>query len=261
MYYELYIDVFFLENFLMGSILLFLINRILKCGQPAGRILAGAAAGSLLTCAAIALPIPGMVRMILYHTAAGSVMLAAGLNIRRKALFVKAFILLYVCAVFVGGLLVVFRPYMRCAGLFYAAAVSAAYIFRKLWNVLSCLQARSTHLLPVSLYTETGMLEITALLDTGNCLRDFVTGDPVSVLDEEVFMRLPGMPEMPDGMRLIPYQCTGGKSVMRVFRIRRMCIHMEEDKWIEHPLLGIGEEVLSGDGSFKMLLNPAVMNA
>ena len=36
---------------------------------------------------------------------------------------------------------------------------------------------------------------------------------------------------------------------------------MEEDKWIEHPLLGIGEEVLSVDGSFKMLLNPAVMNA
>ena len=144
MYYELYIDVFFLENFLMDSILLFLINRILKCGQPARRILAGAAAGSLLTCAAIALPVPGMVRMILYHAAAGSVMLAAGLNIRQKALFAKAFILLYVCAVFVGGLLVVFRPYMRCAGLFYAAAVSAAFIFRKLWSRLTVTQLAGT---------------------------------------------------------------------------------------------------------------------
>ena len=45
-----------------------------------------------------------------------------------------------------------------------------------------------------------------------------------------------------------------------MFRARKMCVHMEEDRWIEEPLLGIGEESLSGDGEYEMILNPAVLS-
>ena len=54
MYYELYIDVLFLENFMMDSLLLLAVNRVLKCGRSYGRIFLGGALGSTLTCLVIA---------------------------------------------------------------------------------------------------------------------------------------------------------------------------------------------------------------
>lgn len=260
MYYELYIDVFFLENFIMDSLLLYLINRILKCGRSAGRLTGGAALGSLLTCLILILPLPGIVRILLYHMAAGPAMVAAGLGIKAVPQFVRAYALLYICSVFLGGIMEIFRPYMRAAGVFYGAAVLAYFIFLKLWKLFAYLHGNSEKMFLVTLYTEQGQIEFRALLDTGNMLRDFVTGDPVSVVGPGALRRIPGIEAAQENFRLIPYQCIGGGSLMRVFRIRRMCVHMDKDCWIERPLLGIGETECSGrNGEYEMILNPAVI--
>ena len=49
MYYELYIDVFFLENFMLDSLLLMAVNRVMQYRNSYARMLAGGAAGSFLT--------------------------------------------------------------------------------------------------------------------------------------------------------------------------------------------------------------------
>ncbi len=48
MYYELYIDVFFLENFMLDSLLLMAVNRVMQYRNSYARMLAGGAAGSFL---------------------------------------------------------------------------------------------------------------------------------------------------------------------------------------------------------------------
>lgn len=260
MYYELYIDVFFLENFMMDSLLLFLLNRLLKCGRSAGKLTGGGALGSLLTCMIMILPLPGIWRVILCHMAVGPVMLSAGLRIRTVPQFIRAYALLYICSIFFGGILELFRPYMRAAGVFYGAAVLAYFVFLKFWKLLAYLHGCREKILSVSLYTEHGQVELRAILDTGNMLRDFVTGDPVSVVGPGVVQKIPGIAEMQGNFRLIPYQCVGGNSLMRIFRVSRMCVHMDEDCWIERPLLGIGETECSGrNGEYEMILNPAVI--
>ena len=45
MYYELYIDVLFLENFMMDSLLLLAVNKMLKNSATYGRLFIGAALG------------------------------------------------------------------------------------------------------------------------------------------------------------------------------------------------------------------------
>ena len=47
---------------------------------------------------------------------------------------------------------------------------------------------------------------------------------------------------------------------MKVFRVRKMCIHMEEELWVGNVLLGIGEERLSREGEYGMILNPAILS-
>ena len=53
MYYELYVDVFFMVNFTMDAILLSLLKKALVCPVGYGRVVAGAAVGALLTCITI----------------------------------------------------------------------------------------------------------------------------------------------------------------------------------------------------------------
>ncbi len=260
MYYELYIDVFFLENFMLDSLLLLLVSRILTGERAYGRILFGGAVGSLMTCLVIVAPFAPVVRMILYHTAVSSVMLFAGVRIKGPAQFVKAFLMLYVSAVAVGGFMQLFRPYMRYVSLFYAAAAVSGYLFMKVWKLLSHLRRNTDSVVSVTIYTDKGECRAKALIDTGNCLRDCVTGDPVNIIDPGCVSGLSGYHDTDRGVRLIPYKCVGGESLMKVFRARRMCVHMEEDRWIERPLLGIGEEILSDDREYEVILNPAIFS-
>ena len=260
MYYELYIDVLFLENFMLDSLLLLLTGRILKCGCSYGRIILGGALGSAMTCVIVMLPMPGIIELILYHTVVNSAMIIAGLGIKSLPQFAKAFVLLYVCAVFFGGIMQLFRPYMRYASLFYAAAALSCLLFMKLWRAVSRLRDCEDHIVRVTIYTGKGRIEVKALVDTGNRLRDFLTGEPVSVLSQKAALEVSELPERENGFRMIPYQCVSGESVMKVFRIRKMCIHMKEERWIENPLLGIGEEWGSCDEEYEMILNPAILS-
>lgn len=260
MYYELYIDVFFLENFMMDSILLFLIRRILKTGRSYGRIILGAAAGSLLTCLVIAAPVPPVVRLVLYHTIVNSIMLVIGGAGRSAAQFLRAFLLLYACSVILGGIMQVFVPYMRYVSLFYAVAVVSAYLFLKMWKLLTGLNRRAETVVEVTVYLKSGKFKTPALLDTGNRLCDPVTGDPVNIIDPGFAPDLTKCPEKERGFCMIPYRCVGGESVMKIFRATKMCVHMEEDRWIDAPFIGIGEQRLSGGGEYGMILNPAVLS-
>ncbi len=258
MYYELYIDVFFLENFMMDSLLLLLVNRVLTGRRAYGRSLLGGALGSLMTCLVIAAPVWPAVRLILYHTVINSGMLLAGVEIKSPAQFVKAFILLYVSAVVTGGIMQIFRPYMRYISLFYATAACGGYLFLKVWKLFLYLYRSRDTVVNVTIYTETGEYHAHALIDTGNRLRDCITGDPVNIIDPGYATGLSEDTEQ--GFRLIPYQCVGGKSLMRVFRVKKMCVHMDEDRWIKRPLLGIGESDLSDRGEYEVILNPAIFS-
>lgn len=260
MYYELYIDVFFLENFMLDSLLLLIVNRITNNGRSYGRNLLGSGLGSLLTCLVIALPFPSVLRLILFHTAVNSAMLFAGLRITGLPQFIRMLLILYASAFILGGIMQAFRPYMRYISVFYAAAALSGAVLLWLWKAVSHICRHQEKILKVTLYTEFGQKSVKALLDTGNELRDFYTGDPVNIIDPETAAEIWRYTEPEKGFRLIPYRCVGGESFMKVFRLKKICIHMEEDRWIDSPLVGIGEAYLSGNREYEMILNPAIFS-
>ena len=261
MYYELYIDVFFLENFMMDSLLLLAVNRILRCSCAYGRIFAGAVLGSVLTCLAVAVPVPGVVRMILFHVVISSVMIRTGLRVRGGIQFAKAFLLLYLAAFAAGGILQMIRPYVRRAGLLYAAAVAFYFLFTRLWEKIPALFRRKEQICEVSVFAAGNRYELKALCDTGNVLKDPLTGDPVCVLDPGTAEHIFGLSGSPERFRYIPYRCVGGESVMKIFRVEQMCISAGEEPWIQSPLLGVGEAALSASGEYQMRLNPDIFQS
>ncbi len=257
MYYELYIDVFFLVNFMMDYLLLLFIKKSLKCTATQGRLCLGAAVGALLTCIIVILPISCVViKFILFHVFVNTCMIRAGLKIKSKTDVARAFFLLYAGGFLLGGILQSLRNYIREGSLFFAIAVVGYYITTKIWDIAVKLQKMTAHRCQVDLYLGKKVLTVEGLIDTGNQLCDPVTNMPVHILDS-IIAKSFFSEESLAKVRYIPYHTIGrGGKVLYALHIDRMRIRGEKDIWIESPLIGMSERTISTEGEYKMILNP-----
>lgn len=259
MYYELYIDVLFLVNFMMDSLLLLTVNQMLKCSTTHGRIYLGGAVGAGLTCAVIAIPVPAIIKFIIFHAVINTIMIKTGLRVKGKKQFWKAFGLLYIASFLFGGILQALHPYVRVGSLFFASAVGCYYLIKGIWRFLIGQKELQKKLCEITLYTGAGEQRVKALIDTGNSLKDNVSKEPVSVIDQALAKAILTDKDAQNGFRYIPYRTVGKESIMPVFRIKKMCVHLEEERWIENPVIGVCEERVSEQEEYQMILNPDLL--
>ena len=260
MYYELYIDVLFLVNFMMDYILLLITRKILKCPATHGNICIGALAGSLLTCLIVAVPIPyAFVKFILFHTVVNIVMIKTGLRIRWDRMFLKALIMLYISGFLVGGIFEYLNQYVRAGSLFFAIAIASYYISSGILSFLTRVLHIGEYRFEVVLHQGGRECRVHALLDTGNRLKDSMTGKAVSIIGRQTAEELFEDAQL-QGIRYIPYHSVGKKTgVMPVVVLDKLCILSEkEEQWVEKPLIGISEDEISAGGEYEMILNPDI---
>ena len=191
MYYELYIDVFFLVNFVMDYLLLLFIRKTLKCTATHGRVCLGAAVGAFLTCLIVILPISSIVmKFILFHVFVNTCMIRAGLKIKTIRSFVKSLLMLYIGGFLLGGILEAFRQYVRVGSLFFAVAIAGYYMVLWIWKFISYLQRYSSYHCEVELYLGDRMYRVKGMIDTGNGLSDPISGRPVNILERKIVKKL-----------------------------------------------------------------------
>ena len=120
---------------------------------------------------------------------------------------------------------------------------------------------------PVELAYGDKLLRLTALCDTGNTLRDPVTGSPVLVVGAEIAQQLTGLTvqqlrspvsavaqsQMP-GLRLIPYRTIGQSSGM-LLAMRFTGVRI--GSWRGSSLVAFAPEKLSNDGQYQALTGGA----
>ncbi len=269
MHYELYIDVFFLVNFMMDYILLAIVRKISPCLATHGSICVGAMLGAVLTCVVVIVPGLNMpVKFLLFHGVINVVMIKTGLKLRWDKVFARAYILLYICAFLMGGIMQYFHQYIRVGSLFFALALAGYYVSLGIWNFFTYLAARRAGHCTVVLVKDEKECRAEALIDTGNRLRDSVTGKPVSIVSEDMAKKLGffvpetgSVEEMEsaDGIRYIPYHSVGrAQGVMPVIMPDRMCIENGRPIWIEHPVVAVCEEYMTMD-DYEMLINPDLL--
>ena len=108
----------------------------------------------------------------------------------------------------------------------------------------------------MELYFQGGVQKVRGMIDTGNGLRDPVSGLPVSIIDRRTADKLLHG-EITVGIRYIPYQTIGKKEgVLPIFRIDELRIYGEKECHIDAPLIAISEEEISAGGEYEMILNP-----
>ena len=257
MYYELYVDVLFLVNFLMDYLLLLLVRRMLKCTATHGNVCLGATLGSLMTCIIVVLPIPyAFLKFILFHMIVNTFMIRVGLKIKNMKSFVKAYILLYIGGFLLGGVMQAANQYIRVGSLFFAIAVGGYYVVSKLWDFIASVQKINQYHCKVDLYLGEKKCQVEGIIDTGNGLRDPISNQPVSILDKVAARQFLGEEKM-SRVRYIPYHSIGKKEgILLAVKIDRMCIYGENECWVEEPLIGVSEETISAEGEYQLILNP-----
>ena len=254
-HYELYIDLFFLINFLMDYFLLLMVGKMLKCRIRRLRIIAGAMVGAFLTCIFVVFLRGKIWRLVLFHGVMNMCLLKTGLGIKEKRTLIKAWILLYVSAFLLGGILNVFQPYVRGGAVFLILAFAGYHLCLGIWDLLAYFHKNMAGSCRARLYQNGRECEIYAIIDTGNRLRDSLTGRPVHVITGEIAEKL-GCTDF-SSKRVITYQSIGKENgTMPILMLDCLCCRCEkEEKWVEKPLVAVSERQKLSN-VYDMILNP-----
>ena len=230
---------------------------MLKCTATHGNVCLGAIIGSLVTCVIIVLPIPYVfLKFMLFHVFVNTFMIRVGLKIKNMRSFVKAYVFLYIGGFLLGGIMHVVNQYIRMGSLFLAIAIGGYYVVSKLWDFITSVQKINQYHCKIDLYWRTKKCQVNGIIDTGNGLRDPISNQPVSILDKDIARQFLGEERL-DQIRYIPYHSIGKKEgVLLAIKIDKMFVCGEKEYWIEEPLIGVSEEMISTEGEYQMILNP-----
>lgn len=257
-YYELYIDVLFLVNFLMDYILLLVAKKVLRFTSSYGRICVGALLGAFLTCIVTAVGIPfTFMKVVLFYILVPSAMLLSALPIRSLQSFFRALVTLYISGFLVGGIFEYLNQYIEVGSLFFALAMASYYLASGVLKILAMLFHFGESHCSVILFFGGESCRAEAIVDTGNHLRDEVSGKSVSIISNRLAEKLFGE-KMPEGLRYIPYRTIGkGTGVIPVLSIDLICIDGKEEQRVEQPMVAISEESSFGS-ECDVILNPDI---
>ncbi len=256
MHYEVYIDVLFLTNFMMDSLLLLAVRSVLKCRVPVWRVFLGSASGAGLTCLTVLLPISQHVRLLWNLSGVSIVMILVGLAVHTFSGLLRAIGVFFLSAFLLGGILQAFRPYLQSGSLFFGAAAAAYMILSSCWKLLLKIQNEKRTECEVRVFSNGKSWRLRALIDTGNKLTDPVSKEPVHVIDTRTADGI-GRENM-HAMRYLPYRTVNGSGVMPIIRMEKMEILTEPEQWIQNPILGICEELISENEEYQMILNAEI---
>ena len=256
MHYELYIDVFFMVNFMMDAIILLITKKITASDSSYMRLYLGAMAGAALTCLVLILPIPfSWMKLLLFHIPVSFTMIQIGLGTGVGREFLRKWICMYLAGFLVGGVFEFLKQYLRIGSLFFAIAVVSYYVVSGLVSFLECLFVQKERQCQVILSKDGHMEKVQALIDTGNCLRDSVTKKPVHIIDAEIAGKLFSS-DFLRKVRYIPYHSIGKREgLMPLVSLDGMWILKKKKIWIEKPMVAISEEPISEE-YYKIILNP-----
>lgn len=252
---EFYLDLFFLWVFFLDLLALYLASCLGRLPVRVPALLAAAAAGSAVNCILAIFPVlPGTAGLLLAAAGMGSLMSWLAFSPKTPGELLKADGLLLGAAGILGGSMFSLKENVWLTdgeSLFVASGVTvlAGLFFKRVLRE----KERGRERFLVRLFYRGGQREFKALADSGNRLRDPVSGKPVSVVWAG---DLKGFCDGVSGVVYIPYRAVGTRSGMLPAVIFERMEIVKERKTVEiqRPVVAVTREPLSADGGFTMLI-------
>lgn len=268
--YSLYVDRIFWMHFVMEALLLWLTAHLAQVRFGWRRLLCGAAAGAgtflfLLLCrAAIFRPLPCKF-LLLAAGVLAMLQLAFGFQEKKALLETAAWYLAAACLL--GGVLAACEGIrMGIQGMAWKESALHLLLPAAVAAAGGCALLEGTRrrkrvpFCRVRIKAGDAAIEVTALWDSGNSLRDPFLGRPVCVAEKPVLEAI-GMFERPEKIRAIPYHAVGRSSGV-LYAAEADAIYIRrggQELKCCHVLIAASEQKLSAQGKCQMLLHPALL--
>lgn len=238
MYYEVYVDVLFVENLWMNAMLLLLTGWAAQMPVKLWRIGLAACAGSLGACALTIAS--AQLSGICYFL--GTFVLAAVMvfiAFSGKKGFLLCLLSLYLESFVLNGILRYLEQFHRLFGVWFGifSSISVLFLLAAEW-FLRIKKRQNEIICPVLLRCGNCEMLVEALYDTGNGLYDPVSQSPVSILSERLmkeFLSKSGRELLP---RMIPYHTIAESGVLEAYVLDTMEIQYPSgSRILEKPML------------------------
>lgn len=255
MNYEFYADVFFLTNFYLDFLAVYMVGRILNQKKRLLRYLICCAAGSLAGCILFLVFENYDLYLLCVHFIVNPGITVGCFFPAKKGIYGKAFCLMYFVILLLGGsvewiyVTVAGRRYYELCLLLAAVPVALfLYILRRKNKSVQTFYS-------VLLEHGEKKVSLIALYDTGNRLTDPYVKEPVHIISEEICESLGG--KQAYATRLIPFSSLGCKQgMLEAFNIERIKIKTEEKIYeISPAILAAAEQEIFADRPYQMILN------
>lgn len=238
MYYEVYVDVLFVENLWMNIMLLLLAAWAGRVPVRGPRIAAAAGMGSLGAC--ILTVMSAQLSGISYFL--GTFVLAAGMifiGLPGRKHFWSGILSLYLESFLLSGVFRYLEQFHRLSGIWFAFFGSISVLFLYLGERFLVRRRKKRELtFPVVLTCGAYEILVEAFYDTGNSLLDPVSGKPVSILSGDLMKDLllkSGKELLP---RMVPYHTISQKGVLKAYILDSMEIRCPSgSRILEKPML------------------------
>ncbi len=261
---KIYLDIFFLLNLGMNFVILLTESLFVKCRVRIKRLLAASVTGAVIACGMVVFRLHRVLPLLLIlylFTSIAIVGLAFGKT--TVGTFIRNIMLFYIVAFLLGGLLVQLQTAFSLPMTGVTVLMAASMVLLFLHWLLPRIQRRQDRIsryYRVRLHYAGARIETTALLDTGNCLYDPISHQPV-LLGDGTFLKTLLQKEKEPVMRMIPFHSVGKESgFLRAFQAESMEIE-SGGVWrcIEKPWVAVCDKYVSVDGEYELILHPDML--
>lgn len=257
--YEVYIDIYFIENVMMNALLLLLTMLMLKEKILPWRLvlasLTGGIGAVLILLSGSGFNI-GYILLVLLLDVAMLLMCIKGVW-KRKAAFQR----IMIGIIYLQGMAFAYGKLIECADRLGAGGKARITVTTVITGIVTFMIVCRTYTKQRCIYevmlTENGEhVKLKALFDTGNLLTDPISGKPVSVIEETEIVKQ-WIIKYPQKYKMIPYRSVGNEhGVLEGIVVDELVIQKEEEQVVKREaIVALYNGKLSGEGDFQMILN------
>lgn len=252
MNYIIYPDVLFLVNFLMDYIVLRGMNTFLNCSAKKLRCIFGALLGATYSCLMLVMPSGYyFLKITVTYIVISYLMILIAFGKCNFKESIKRFVLLYIITYLLSGIMN--GLYLLWGVKNIITTIVVFIILKVCLNIFSHYTNRKSMYYDVVIEIDNKKISIRAFLDTGNSLREPISGKPVNIVEKTYIDKLIEDIDISTKYRYIPFHSIG-EDRGALDGIEADYLYIGKTKIIK-PILAIYEGRLSAQGEYNMLLN------
>ncbi len=264
----IYLDVLIAVNFCITYFSLKACSFLLHAGYRLRRLIFSAVLGGLSSLSAL-LPL-GFLLSFLLKILLTSVIVLTAFGFGSIRSFAMRTLVTAVTGALVCGVTIMLReltgssffaaaggyPYLDISVLHLVISTTAVYLIISLYRRI-CDKPQENEMIRLVIKKDGIVTEILAYPDSGNNLRDFLTGLPVIVCRKDRIKSI--IPSSSKGVRIIPFSSVGGSGIITAFRADSITVcRMNGEKTEIDALIGTEEKALLNE-SFDAVINPKII--